>query len=813
MKEKQKSTSKKPILILVFSIILLFCFLSWDKIYYVVDKNFEKVGIGETDSGYYHRIASGFNKKSTAMKRGSLQIKDLVDNDSNFGYFGYFMNNMRISSNGSGTGGTTISIGSLENVNEDYRLIKDSNKKSDELGEYELGVSILNWFGGNSDNAIEILENVDYLKDEELKTTRNLNLAAMYIGLSRFEEAENLLIKDFKENDLYNYFKRDMLAYIYFFKGENDRFEKIISYKYDTLKLEGNSIKGVKFDEEEKYRLRGNLDDEIDKLNPYLQLFGELQRIFEDIEYNQKEHENMKSTDNALTGYVSYNGDPLRGVVVYVKSTKNQGMSLGGFVDMGIYGTTDKNGRYEIKNIPNDNYDICLYGSWNQLRSKQVKFKSKHIAFDGNTKINENIQLYDPIKLKKLEYIGKDKIEVTWENPAGNDFEYSVKFGEIQNTDYGGEYANPSYVNSIITRENFALIDLSQLRKDSLGNIFSWGNDFVEPYQVIEPFYHTGKYGLIINAYPLNKDYSYSGSDNYGIFANKRYDSIDIEGNDWNEGDKLLLEKRYPEALKWFENKLEEDMDDIHAMKVLSTIYSKGYKCREDGFGLIGKDVKKGIKYTELLKEDIGEKEYILSVLGDLYNSDGQYEKALEYYLKLAKVKAKDSYYEYSRAGNMCMKMNKWHKAFEYYKLYVDNYEYRNYAKVLLVGILMDNKETIIKYSHMIESEEYGLDYGELFNTYINMDRDRYKELYNSINGEEIISAKEILEKDESELGIFYRGLLLLSEMRRFDEEEEKDYYSLYKLQHNATLKSLMKYFGQQEIVSNFGERGYDAER
>lgn len=808
MKERREINFKKLIPIFVFATILLFCFLSWDKIYYIIDKNLENVGSGEKDKEYYERIASSFNKKGVAIKRGNLQIKDLIDNDSNFGYF---MDNMRISSGGWGKGGSTVSIGSLENANEDYKLIKNSNKKSDELGEYEIGVSILNWFSGNSDNAIKILENVDYLEDEKLRTTRNLNLAAMYIGLSRFEEAENLLIKDFKENNLYNYFKRDLLAYIYFLRGENDRFQEAILYNYDTLKLEGNSIKGVKFDEEEKYRLRGKLNDEIDKLNPYLKLFSELHHIFEDIEYNKEQYTNIEKTDNVLTGYVTYNGNPLRGVVVYVKSTEYGGMSFGGFIDRGIYGITDENGRYEIKDIPNDNYNLGLYGSWHRLKNKQIKIKSKHIAFDGNIKISENIQLYDPIKLKKLEYIGKDKIKVAWENPMGNDFEYSVQFGEIQDTDYGGEYVNFSYINSIITKENSVEIDLPQYKKNALGNIGSWGNDFVDPYQVIEPFYHTGKYALRIDSHPLITDYYYPGSDNYGVYSNRRYDSIDIEGNDWNEGDKLLLEKKYPEALKWFENKLEENIDDIHAIKVLSTLYSKGYKGKEDGFGLIGKDIKKGIRYTELLKEKIGEKDYILSILGDLFNSDGQYEKAVEYYLK--KAEAGDSYYEYSQAGNMYMKMNKWHKAFEYYKLYADNYDYKDYAKVLLVSILMDNKETIVKYSNMIESEEYGLDYSELFNTYINIDRDKYKELYTLINEEKIVQAKEMLEKDESELGIFYRGLLLLSEMRRFDHEEEKTYHSLYKLQHNNTLKSLMKYFGQREIVSNFGERGYDPQR
>lgn len=808
MKERQGLTLKKFIAITALITILLCIYLSWDKVFYFIDSNIEEIVNEENENKYYLRIASNFNKKGIAIKRGNLQIKDLLDNDNNFGYL---MDNMRICDRGWGKSGGTVSIGSLENANEDYKLIKKSNKKSDELGEYEIGVSILNWFGGNSDKAIEILENVDYLENEKLKTTRNLNLAAMYIGLSRFEEAEGLLIQDFKENDLYNYFKRDLLAYIYFLSGENNKFEEAISYNHNTLTLEGDSIKGVKFDEDEKYRLRGSLNKEVANLTPYLRLFNGPQDIFDDIKYNKEHYGDKKKTNNTLTGYVVHNGNPLRGMIVYLKSTKYKGISIGGFIDREIYGITDENGRYEIKNIPNDNYNIGLYGSWHQLKGKQVKLKRKNMTFTGNTNTNEDVQVFDPIKLKEFRYVGNDKIKVSWENPSDDGFKYSVNFGEIRDTDIGGEDIDLSYINSISTEENSIEIDLIEYKKTSIGNIYSWGPDLVEPYQVIEPLYHKGKYALRIDAHPLNEDYYYPGNDNYGIYSNRRFDAIDIEGVEWNEGDRLLLEKKYPEALKWFENKLKEDPNDIHSMKVLSVIYSKGYKGKENGGGLIGKDVKKGIKYTVMLKEKIGGTDHILSTLGDLYKLDEQYEKALEYYLKQAKDN--DSYFMYRQVGNMYMKMNQWDEALENYKVYSDNNTYKDYSKVLLIGILMDDKEIIAKYSKMIESEEYAVDYSDLFNVYMNMDRGRYRELYDLINQGKIAEVKELVEDDDSDLGLLYRGLLLLSEMRRSYEEEEKIYYGLYEQQDNNDLKSLMKYFGRGEIVSNFGEGAYETER
>lgn len=805
MKGSKGVNSKLLKVIIAISVILICSYFLWDKVIFTVDSNLENLINDKEDKDYYESVTSKFNKKSIAVKYAKLQIENILDEDNNLGYFN---DNLTIQSISWGKSGRTISKGSIEKINEDYIVIKKNNKDSDELGEYEIGVSILKWFGGDALRGIDILENIDYLKNNELKTIRNLNLAAMYIGMSKFEEAEKLLVEEFKENNNYNYFKRDLLSYIYFLRGENDRFKEATSYGYQTLSYEGNGITGIKYDEDERYKVRSNLKSEIKTLSPYLKLFNGLEDIFQSIEYNNELYANSSETKNTLSGYIKYNGKPLRGVIVYLKDSKDTGMSSGGFVDSGIYGMTDESGRYEIKNIPDGNYNIGLNGSWQQLKSKQIKLKKKHITFSGYTMKVENIQLFDPIRVNEFEYIDKEKIKVSWENPMGDGFEYSVKFGEIQNREDGGEDVSYSYINSISTKENFVVIDLEELKKTSVGNIYSWGNALVDPYQVIEPFYHEGKYGLVIDAYMENSDYFTPGSNNYGVYSNRPYDSIYIEGKEWNEGDRLLLNKEYTKALDWFENELNENPENLHAMKILSTIYSKGYKGQEKIRGLIGKDIKKGIKYTESLQERIGETHYVLFTLADLYNSDDQYERAIEYYLK--RVELEEVSYEYRLIGNMYMKMGRWNEALKYYKLYCDDYSNSHYSDVLLISVLMDNKEEIEKYSKVLESKEYGLDYSQLFREYINMNREKYSKLYNLIRQEKIAEAKEMIFKDDSDIGIFYKGLLILSEKLRFEDKEEESYYKLYTLQQDKTLKSLMKYFGQNEIVSSFGEPWYD---
>ncbi|SKC85786.1 tetratricopeptide repeat protein [Maledivibacter halophilus] len=800
--EKNIKKSKLSTAIIALSIILLLTYFFWDKAVFVIDRHLPSFGDEEKSNEYYERIASKLSNKTIAIKRGNLQIKRILEG-YNYSYF----NDMQISPTMWARGGNTVSIKSFSNANEDYRLIKEKNKPGNILGEYEIGISILNWFGGNSNKAIKILEDLNYLKNEKLEITRQLNLAAMYIGLSRFEEAEELVLKTLKENDSYNYFKRDLLSYIYFFRGEYDRFEEINSYKYKTLEYKDNKITGVKHNDDEKDIPSWN---EIESLSPYLKILEELKYIIGDMKLDKEYYENKEKTNNSMTGYVKYNDKPLRGMVVYLKKSKDNGMSTGGFLSEEIYGITDENGRYEIKNIPNQDYNIGLYGSWNQIQGKQLKLIRKNISFDGNTSKRENIELYDCIKLKELKYIDDNKIKITWENPAGDGFEYGIIFGEIRDNNSGLEIADFSYINSIKTMENSIEIDLNKLKKISIGNVYSWGEGFVEPYQVIEPLYHKGQYAVEINAYPINEDYKFIGSDNYGVYGNKLYDSLFVEGNQWNKGDKLLLQKKYPEAIRWFENKLKEDPEDIHSMKILSTVCSHGYRGKGGGGGLTGQDIKKGIKYTEMLMGKIGETEHILNTLADLYKRDGQYEKAIEYYLK--SVQNTDVAYEYRQIGDIYMKMNKWHEALKYYSLYFDNSSYENYSDILLLSILMDDKENVLKYSKLLENEDYYIDYKKSFEKYINMSRDEYIELYKLINQEKIEEARSLIKDDESDFGDFYRGLLLLAKKHAYYEGKEKEeemYYNFYQAQGNKTLKLLMKYFGQKEIVSSFGDVHY----
>ncbi|MEJ6674148.1 MAG: carboxypeptidase-like regulatory domain-containing protein, partial [Polaribacter sp.] len=81
----------------------------------------------------------------------------------------------------------------------------------------------------------------------------------------------------------------------------------------------------------------------------------------------------IKGQTNSISGKVSSNGEVLPFVNVYLKKNK-QGTS------------TNENGFFELKNIPNGTYTIVA-------SSIGFKFKSKKITLTGNQKIVKNFNL------------------------------------------------------------------------------------------------------------------------------------------------------------------------------------------------------------------------------------------------------------------------------------------------------------------------------------------------------------------------------------------------------------------------------------
>lgn len=125
-------------------------------------------------------------------------MKNIIDKE-----YITFMNGVSIGRSGQ-VGGRSVTVESVQDINYDYKRIIRNNEQDNLLALYEINTAIMNFFAGESELSFNMLKEVDYINDQELEVYKQTSLAAMYIELSRFEEAEKIIMNnmDYKEYGL-----------------------------------------------------------------------------------------------------------------------------------------------------------------------------------------------------------------------------------------------------------------------------------------------------------------------------------------------------------------------------------------------------------------------------------------------------------------------------------------------------------------------------------------------------------------------------------------------------------------------------------
>lgn len=518
-------------------------------------------------------------------------------------------------------GGSLVTVESIDGINDDYKKIMKNRKESDSLAIYEINVAIMNYFAGNSELAINILKEVDYIKDWELKIYRQINLAAMYIELSRFEEAE-AIIKNNLEYKEYEEINKLMLGTISFFRNEHN-------WKED--------IKNINYCEE-------NIQDKIEQLNKMKYDVSIFRGFYSICEVRDK-ITSFEKTENYLHGKVTYNEEAQRGVIVYLKRKASANAFRSGdimFNDLFFnnhrypFAISDQNGEYEIENIPDGEYELTIMSTWQKIYGKTIRVKNNELTYEGNENIEMDIEMFDSVKVTSVKYISDNEIKITWDNPIDDDefnyyiipvYSYKNKDGHIiDRRDYNYRNAH----EEILEKE--AIVDIDFIKRNALGSINEYPlNDSLFPNQLFETFYLGGDYEFRI-AYHNKSDYHYFNFESGGLFPNIKEDKIYIEGNELNKGDKLILKRNYVEAIDWFEKYITKESYNVHALNILSAIYTDGYRLRdEEGYDewkdAYGRDVKMAKEVTEQLYSIVGNKREVLLRLQKIYTELKMYDE------------------------------------------------------------------------------------------------------------------------------------------------------------------------------------------
>lgn len=122
-------------------------------------------------------------------------------------------------------------------------------------------------------------------------------------------------------------------------------------------------------------------------------------------------------------------------------------------------------------------------------------------------------------------------------------------------------------------------------------------------------FYATGDYGYTL--YDQENDMLFYSSE--GIQPNRPVAKLAIQGSEWTKEDLLLLDGQFEEARLAYEALLEKEPENIHALKVLSRLYSFGYTPIESKDGadidnLGGKDDARALELLQRLDKLIKKK-------------------------------------------------------------------------------------------------------------------------------------------------------------------------------------------------------------
>jgi len=671
------------------------------------------------------------------------------------------------------SGGYSISYEDITKLNKDYYNLK-SRYSGKYFNKYELEVAIVNWFTGDSELAVSILEKQINENNEELEAARVLNLAAMYMGMGEVEKARTLLDKNYNGYETYDHIKSDLYAYIHFMLGDRDRFHDFLN------------------DKQERFLL----SRDINKL--YMEPLKNMDRLMESIdEYYTK----TKPGTNTVSGQVNINGRPLPYTVIYlVNASRLRGWSSLQFNDAVKLAFSDSEGHYSIVNMPDGDYYLRIMADWQRVNQTTLTTDiSGIISLHGNEHEKRDIDFHKAIYDVSITHVEPGRVLIDWEyDYADEDTYYTISIGELfENSDSHKYYQNHYFSDKI--HETQYLLDINEERKNSISGALSYGLNGIEPGNIVEPLYHTGEYVVRITGYSKPSGIS---TNSYGLGMFKPRDTFKLDGFEWTEADKLLLDRKYEEAIRKYEKAVGENPEDLHSLKPLAGLCFNGYKYNVESHELEGKDMEKALKYYSMLLNIIPGNYQANHALARIYESKGEYGEALNIYHKML-IDSKSNALHLS-IGKLYLKIGNLVKALESHKLYFEEWGY-GCGDVIAECILLDDMVIAREYADKFKGRLYYADYKKAVEYLNSLDRSGFDKFFEYVYNEDIESALDFLDGKEDNLSLFYAGILKLI-TNTDSKTREENYLVYYDKVKNPQIKDIMKYIGRELINTGFGD-------
>lgn len=304
--------------------------------------------------------------------------------------------------------------------------------------------------------------------------------------------------------------------------------------------------------------------------------------------------------DNKIRGTVTYEGKPMAFVQIYVQEADG-GFSSGGENYIGI---TDENGKFETLGLKDGVYNIGIGVDGSLLTNKLLQ-RSNYKQFELNGEdgeihfvFNNTLKVKTPVHGDK---ISGDEFTVSWDEVEGAKY-YTVEpviFSEPYGKS-GSSFRSPVMDKNGETQftDTSATFSIESLKEQPSGLTFEGEEMLLGPHAILGLFLPGVEYPIVVNVYDEN--YSLITS---SLPLRTYYDevpSITVEGK-LTEGENLILQKKYPEAIEFYENKLKDNPKDLESLRYLTKIYGIGWKKGEKN---LERAIELGLRYTDITKSN-----------------------------------------------------------------------------------------------------------------------------------------------------------------------------------------------------------------
>lgn len=293
------------------------------------------------------------------------------------------------------------------------------------------------------------------------------------------------------------------------------------------------------------------------------------------ISFWYEEYEDLLKGDYKVRGKVSYNGVGIPFAEIYIQ--EDTGVFRTG--SFGFSAITDINGEYETIGLKPGRYDIGI-GLNHVLLYDKVHLTQNIRFLDLENDMEFNYEFAEPIKVLTPSpgtIIDSSTFVVKWEPLEGADY-YNIETIAYSNPmdKSGGMVTYPIKYRfkSENPEENGTVFETDRLRSEN--RVYGYDEGMVPtPATFIGGFYPGFDYTIIVKAFDSAGNLVGSSQGQRVYFD--QMNSVKIKGK-LSKGENIILKKEYEKAIDYYKEILDNNPEDLEAIRYLAKFYTFGWK-------------------------------------------------------------------------------------------------------------------------------------------------------------------------------------------------------------------------------------------